>query len=341
MKFIITIDTEADDQWTPGNHLNTHNLTFLPRFQALCERFGFPPTYLCTYEVIKSCHFKNTLSRFHHAGAAEIGAHLHPWSNPPFDTERTHRDKTAPRPYPSELPIDRFARKMHRLTDAIGQHSGASPRTYRAGRWGFSAEHVPVLEQLGYLADCSVTPMTTWHQHPGVSDPGPDFRGAPITPYFLSDTDLTRPGQSRLLEVPVTILSTQRMARYRWLSPTIRTIEQHPQLARVARKLRIARGPQWFRPWPYMTAGDLIRVYDEAQRRNLPLVEMMFHSSELMPAGSPFHSDEASIDRLYQKLEAVFAHAAASGAQGATLTDFASFWHVRRRDELLPPALAA
>ena len=40
MRMVITIDTEADNQWAPGNRLTTHNIDHLPRFQALCEARG-------------------------------------------------------------------------------------------------------------------------------------------------------------------------------------------------------------------------------------------------------------------------------------------------------------
>ena len=40
--FVVTIDTEGDDQWSwrHGRPITTHNARFLPRFQSLCERFG-------------------------------------------------------------------------------------------------------------------------------------------------------------------------------------------------------------------------------------------------------------------------------------------------------------
>ena len=60
MKLILTVDTEADNQWNVGAELTTDNLSYVPRFQALCEHFEFPPTYLCTYEVVTSALFKGT-----------------------------------------------------------------------------------------------------------------------------------------------------------------------------------------------------------------------------------------------------------------------------------------
>ena len=53
MYFIITVDTEADNQWADPVPKTTENIKFIPRFQALCDRFGFKPTYLCPYEMVK------------------------------------------------------------------------------------------------------------------------------------------------------------------------------------------------------------------------------------------------------------------------------------------------
>ena len=39
MKLILSVDTEADNQWETGASLTTTNLEHVPRFQALCERF--------------------------------------------------------------------------------------------------------------------------------------------------------------------------------------------------------------------------------------------------------------------------------------------------------------
>jgi hypothetical protein len=55
----------------------------------------------------------------------------------------------------------------------------------------------------------------------------------------------------------------------------------------------------------------------------------MLHSSELMPGGSPTFRNEASIERLYEDLEALF-EAAAGRFQGATMSEFYEAWGARR-----------
>ena len=180
---------------------------------------------------------------------------------------------------------------METLTESITRRAGKAPVSYRAGRFGFSAEHIPVLESLGYKVDCSVTPLVSWiPQNEGPIPPGaPDFSTAPTHPYFLDRNDVCRAGDSTLLEVPVTIL---------YLHPLMGIDAIRRQAARI-RKLRyfytatellsLDPLPRWFRPLPDMTAEKLAQVYHAAMRRRLPVVELMFHSRELMPGASPYN----------------------------------------------------
>lgn len=39
--FLITIDTEGDNLWQNHDRIATENTRFLPRFQALCEKYAF------------------------------------------------------------------------------------------------------------------------------------------------------------------------------------------------------------------------------------------------------------------------------------------------------------
>ena len=190
MQFIITIDTEGDNQWDPALPPGTENIKFVPRFQELCDRYRFPPTYLCTYEVVDSTAFDDVLLPLPAAGRAEIGAHLHPWTNPPF-SEWDRSETTYA--YPSELPAPVFSKKLEALTALLTKKLGAPPRSYRAGRWGLSAAHIPVLIELGYIVDCSVTPLLSWTDR-GARERGQDFSAAPVTPYFMAWGD---PGARR------------------------------------------------------------------------------------------------------------------------------------------------
>lgn len=326
MKFIITIDTEADNQWKRGNITTTENIDYISRFQNLCNRYNLKPTYLCTYEVVESQQFAEILNRYQRQGIAEIGAHLHPWTNPPFEDDSPI--DLYSRPYPSELSLELFYRKMEALTDLIYSKSGLKPTTYRAGRWGFSASHIPVLLDLGYKVDCSVTPLVSWKRVVGIKEGGPDFRGAPVEPYYLDFGDACLRGESRLLEVPVTILFTNRVVRnnrYLWnLFLNYGGTLPWGVLSRIIRSRLY-----WFRPFPHMTAENLKAVYSAALKQKLPVIELMFRSSELMPGGSPYNPDKDSVERLYLRLEKLFQYLKLNQVQGETLFDFHKGWTSR------------
>ena len=318
MKIIITIDTEGDNQWNPALPQSTENIRFIPRFQDLCDRYRFPPTYLCTYDVVSAGSFDEILLPFDASGRAEIGAHLHPWTTPPFSEWDRSETDTA---YPSELPPGLFARKLESLTRLIATKLGRPPRSYRAGRWGFSAAHIPLLLQHGYIADCSVTPLVSWVD-PGARERGQDFSQASARPYFMAWGDPAREGASGLLEVPVTILCTNAWMR---ASPFLRAAYRRYRKSAPARFLNrtFLVAPRWFRPFSDMTVPRLKAVYETARHLDLPVVEMMFHSSELMPDGSPHNTTVEAVDDLYKRLDGIFAFLAAQQVTGSTLSAYA------------------
>ena len=88
--FIITIDTEGDNLWANPQTVTTENATFLPRFQELCERFRFKPTYLVNYEMAEDEQFQSFGRGVLANQTAEIGLHIHPWNSPPFDEAPTN-----------------------------------------------------------------------------------------------------------------------------------------------------------------------------------------------------------------------------------------------------------
>jgi hypothetical protein len=318
MKLIITIDTEGDNQWDRSLPRSIENVRFIPRFQDLCERYGFAPTYLCTYDVAAAQHFDEVLLPLSKTARAEIGAHLHPWTSPPFSPW----DKRGTTPaYPSELPPGLFARKLECLTELLAVKLGHSPTSYRAGRWGLSAAHIPVLLRLGYIVDCSVTPLMTWVD-PGARERGQDFSAAPAQPYFIAWGDPARRGTSRLLEVPVTILYVNgMMRRSRVLRAAYGRYRKTPFARLLNRVFTVA--PQWFRPFPDMTVDRLRAVHHAASHLALPAIEMMFHSSELMPGGSPHNPTKDAVEYLYERLDTLLAYLSAEGVQGTTLSGFA------------------
>ena len=335
MQLVITIDTEEDDQWRRQGPPSVQNIRFVPPFQELCQRYGFKPTYLCTYEVARSSAFEQVLLPLEQAGAAEIGAHLHAWSTPPIDD--LWDAATLPASYASEIPTSLYRWKMESLTALLRQRRQAERMSYRGGRWGLSAANIELLLELGCVVDCSVTPSLNW-EDPGARERGQDYRGAPLRPYYVSWGDPAREGASPLLEVPVTVVHTNRLVRE---SPVLASWygrnRKRPVARLLNRSFRVA--PQWFRPFKDMTADRLYRVYTTAQSLGLPVVQMTFHSSEMMPGGSPHNETPEDVAQLFAKLEDVFSRLATDGVEGVTLSSFADAYrsrHPQLLDQIAP-----
>src|SRR3990167_291254 len=139
MDFIITVDTESDIQKSGKDPVLLRNLSALPRFQSMCEKYGIIPTYLITYEVATDKEATNNLKNWQDSGRAEIGAHLHPWTTPPIG------DEDEKLRFPDALSDQELESKFKNLHDSIVKSIGRNPTSYRAGRWGFDNRQVELL----------------------------------------------------------------------------------------------------------------------------------------------------------------------------------------------------
>lgn len=311
-RFLITIDTEGDNIWARRSVVTTRNTAYLPRFQALCERFGFKPTWLTNYEMAMDPAFvefgRDVMAR----GTGEIGMHLHAWNSPPF-TPLT-ADDTRHHPYLIEFPDAVMREKLRFMTDLLEQRFACKMVSHRAGRWAFDTRYARMLVELGYTADCSVTPGVSWRGHPGApgGNGGTDYRRFPAAPYFLHLDDIARPGASPLLEVPMT-------TRRSFFGVRLPMSYAVPGVRGVCS--RVMPEVYWLRP-NGRNLQDMLRLTGRAIAGHWPHLEFMLHSSELMPGGSPGFGDERAIEKLYRDLEALF-RAVAPDVIGTTLAEFA------------------
>ncbi|MFQ5884128.1 MAG: polysaccharide deacetylase family protein [Thermoplasmata archaeon] len=79
---------------------------------------------------------------------------------------------------------------------------GATPKAFRAPNFSVNSDTLQVLESLGYELDSSVLPgrrVKKWKLFAIL-----DFRNAPREPYRPSREEITTPGNSNIVEVPVT-----------------------------------------------------------------------------------------------------------------------------------------
>jgi hypothetical protein len=303
MKFILTIDTEADNQWDHGKELSVKNIKFVPRFQDLCSRYFITPTYLVTSEICEDDFSRELLSDYLLTGAAEIGAHLHSWTTLPFTDKEGFRYNDNNHAFASELPEALLKEKLKNLTAQIEKSFGRRPSSFRSGRYGFNSNVARALIENSYLVDSSVTPYTCWSKQKGVpgGEGGPDFMDKKAFPYKIDHPE------GSLLEIPVTILPTR--FPFNWSDAIARNYFRHVDnyiLLRIIRRLVYNNQPLWLRPYKWMTNDHFEELIKEAVNINLPYMVMIFHSSELMPGSSIYRSDKAAIERLYDQLENFF-----------------------------------
>ncbi len=316
MYFLITIDTEGDDIWSSPKSITTENSRYLPRFQQLCEKFGFRPTYLTNYEMAVCPVYQEFAKDYLARDVAELGMHLHAWNSPP-ECDLTGDDYSH-KPYLVEYPLSVMNDKIQYMTDILEQTFGIKVVSHRAGRWAFNGAYAAILERLGYKVDCSVTPGVNWSSHKG--DPGQnggtDYRNFPAGPYYLDLNNIGQQGSSKILELPMTIYP-------RYSLP----------VAKVRRAINKIKGKEraeavnWMRP-NGKNLELMKKVALQAKRQAAPYIEFMLHSSEFMPGGSPTFQTEAAIDKLYEDMEALFEFCS-SFSQGATLAEFASHYEKR------------
>jgi peptidoglycan/xylan/chitin deacetylase (PgdA/CDA1 family) len=306
---LVGIDTEADDQWSArGREQNeVTNATRLPALQDLFDEFGVRPTYLVTHEMATRDPSRGILRDLQQSGRCEIGTHLHPWSSPPFRPEdlKAHT-------YPHNLPKELLERQLRELTETITTEIGVRPTTYRAGRNGFDGRTLPVLERLGYTVDTSVDPLFNERRKGGML-----FAGAPLAPYHPAYDDVRRPGTSPILEVPISAATLPRLPkRLEALYTTLPAIPYRGALKRTG--LRAV----WLRP-SYSPVPDMLRFASALHRERVPCFNIIFHSSELLPGGSPYTPDEASVLRFLSDLRTLLEHLTGPlGGVGRTYAEF-------------------
>jgi hypothetical protein len=321
--FLVTIDTEEDNAWSKSNNVSTKNAEFLPRFQSLCESYRLKPSYLVNYEMACSPVFKRVGTDLVRRNLGEIGMHLHAWNSPPLIA--ICRNDSKYQPYLIEYPENIIREKVKVMTDLLEDTFGVKMLSHRAGRWAFDQTYARILVEKGYRVDCSVTPHVSWKKvigHPE-KDGGSDFSKFPEEAYYLDYEDISRPGNSPLLEVPMTVVLQKRSVKS--------LFTQKLPLGAIAKKdlTRLFSKISWLRP-NGRNRKEMVDIVKQAVQQDQDYIQFMMHSSELMPGGSPVFKDEESIESLYEDLQILF-ECVESTCTGATLGEF-SEWFSKNRE---------
>lgn len=302
--FIITIDTEGDNQWKwkPGDSISTNNVDYLDRFQELCNKFSFKPVWLTNYEIINNDRFVEFVINVETSATGELGMHLHAWNTPPYYELPRINDSA---PYLIEYPPDIMEAKIVTMTDAIINRTGFIPTTHRAGRWAMNERYFELILKHGYCTDCSLTPHIDWSNASGQSQnsKGTNYTSASEKAYSING----------ILEVPMSI----RMSHH-FFKPGISSIRKYLGAAYHSIKGK----PVWMRP-NGNNYDELVWLSKRIKYSNSDYLMFMLHSSELMPGGSPTFQSKESIEKLYEQMEALFTMLSKM-YKGITLRDYSN-----------------
>jgi hypothetical protein len=294
---IVSLDAEEDNWHRSRDGVAVENICELRRLARFFDRLGVRPTYFTAYQVAIQERAVETLRDICAAGNAEIAAHLHPWNTPPLAEGFVPRNSML-----KNLPADLQVAKLRRLTSALEQAFDATPRAFRAGRYGLGRDTVAALSCCGYRVDSSVVPFVSWEE----VDDGPSFVGAPLGAYRLApDRDVSEPApDGDLIEIPLSCGFSRRpfglWGRVRHVLDVapLRPAHLVGLAARVGLCKRIVLSPE------LASVPEMLTLSRRLLEHGVRHLQLSWHSPSLKPGLSPFTATAADVARLYASVEA-------------------------------------
>jgi hypothetical protein len=213
-QLFVVVDTEEEFDWGAPysrDNVSVSAIEEVGRLQTVLAPYRLKPTYVIDYPVATTSSSSHRLAEFANRGECHIGAHLHPWVSPPFVEALGHRNS-----YGFNLGAGVEREKISLLKDAIVEHLGVKPRSFKAGRYGFGKTTADTLEALDFDIDLSVNPHMDF-----TSDEGPSFEGFEPRPGLFGQ-------RRRLLELPCT---TGFVGAARKMGPSLHRAASAPALA--------------------------------------------------------------------------------------------------------------
>lgn len=293
-RFALFVDTEEDFDWSrPFSRTghSTRSMSAIADFQARMDSAGVKPVYLVDHAVASAADPASLLRGFQDAGTCTIGAHLHPWINPPHE-----EPLSGPNSFAGNLPPELERAKLAVLTETIERAFGRRPTLFRAGRYGVGSDTARFLVELGYTIDTSIRARFDYS-----AEKGPDFTDYRPIPYTLLG--------GRLLEIP---LSAVYLGRF----PGSTRMQR--QLARIGLAKRAALTPEG------TSLGDAKAAVDALLAEDVRLFSLSFHSPSLVPGNTPFVRSQSDLDGFHGWWEGMLDHLAKRGIAPASIDEIAA-----------------
>jgi hypothetical protein len=286
----VVVDTEAEFDWTrpfERGFTSVHAIDQIERGQAVFDRYGLRPVYVVDYPIATETRSVARLRAILERGGCEIGAHLHPWTTPPFAEEVSSRNS-----YPGNLPAALEREKLAHLMAVIESNFGVRPRFYKAGRYGFGPNTAAALADAGIQVDLSVLPGADLRR-----DGGPDFRALKPRPYWIGGRQVLTVPMTRS---PVGLLPPLGALTEQWhRSPLLRLIPLQAAFSRARIVDTITLTPEG------VTAAEQIRLLSALLRRGTRQFVLHYHSPSLEAGHTSYTRTESGVVEFVSRLEDV------------------------------------
>lgn len=281
-QLVVVIDTEEEFDWSgpfSRSHTSVTAMRWIHRVQDIFDTYNITPVYVIDYAVASQPAGYEALQAIHADGRALIGAHLHPWVNPPFTEPVNARNS-----FPGNLPPMLEATKLQMLGDCIDEHFGARPVIYKAGRYGVGPHTAAILEAQGYEVDVSLCPYMDYS-----AEGGPNFTASTVMPYWFG-------AQRSLFELPLTVGYTGALRRWgrvlhqRASQGALARLHTVGILARLGLLNKVWLSPEGYRP------EEHIQLTRTLYRQGVRLFSFAFHSPSVEPGHTPYVRSQQDLE---------------------------------------------
>ncbi len=286
----VVVDTEEEFDWSAPFSRSNANVTairHIGRLQGVLSRYRVKPTYVVDFPVASQPDGYGPLKELADSGEARIGAHLHPWVNPPFVEEVNARNS-----FGCSLGETLETEKIKVLQAQIASRFDRVPVVYKAGRYGFGATTIKALESLNFVIDLSVNPRMDF-----ISEGGPSFAAFDTLPFFFGS-------RRRLLEIPCSTDYTGVSGR---LAPTLHRVVSHDALrrmhlvgilARVGIVNKLMLSPEGH------TLAEMKALTRALLKRGVRTFSLTLHSPSVEPGCTPYVRTQSDLQQFLDRIRA-------------------------------------
>lgn len=294
---LVTIDTECDKGnpgWNLQKPMSFKNIPLQQKLlMPIFKKYGIKPTFLLSPEVLKDTESVQLLKSLENV---ELGTHLHV----EFIEPNANFDANSTKNIQAELPLEIEEQKLKNLTNLFQEKIGYFPKSFRSGRYGSSKHTTKILADLGYLVDSSIVPYTTKFYKNFFIDSW-KFTTSPFFEHFE---------EKKILQVPLTLINPDYENLPKILKKEAR--KNKGKVKSLLKKMGRNFNARQLRPYRE-SAEKMINIAEYVinnhfKRESFVLLNIMFHSNEILVNGSPYCKNKEDVRRYISSLDELFNH---------------------------------